>query len=554
MTDAAEQELDVFIVGGGPVGLLSAIELTRRGIKVRVIERAETHTPYSKASVIHVRNQELLAATGIIDQIRAVGHPMHATAVNAFGKVIGELNLQGVDSPFVGPWIIFQSETEEILINHLASLGVDVEWQKEFQSFEQQADGVKVTIRDVDGHEEVVSAKWLLGCDGSGSQVRDQAGIAYDGRKYDEEFQFQLADVDMTSSVPKDKGMIYMTKSGAFVLLVPQYDHERIILTKPRDEPLDASTAGADAGIVHGTTREVLTLDELQTLTARYGPSDADIRDSRWLSRFRIHVRLAREYRANRVIIAGDAAHIHVPMGGQGMNTGFGDAVNLAWKLALVVKGRADESLLNTYKPERRPVAKKIVESTDKMFIRISKPSKPFIWAARNIAPLVFPKPKTQNRIRYNVAQFNIQYENSTVVEDLRGRKHAGPIAGDRAPDAVLGGSGEGASTIFDAVLPEAWFSLVVFEGGGEVDLQALETAIAPYRDFVTPFVVAKPSATSNRPESFRVLEDVSGDGHRRYGAEKSTIYLIRPDKYIGFCADADGVDALRSHLGRILK
>ena len=555
----SDVDVDVLVVGGGPVGLLSAIELTRRGVRVRVVERESTHTPFSKASVIHVRNQELLSSTGVIEKIRAVGHPMHPTRVNAFGKILGDLNLQGVDSPFVGPWIIFQSETEQILIEHLASLGVGVEWRTEFLDLEQLGDSVRVRIRDAAGKVEVVRARWLLGCDGSASAVRDQSGIPYEGKKYDEEFQFQLADVTM-DAVPKDRGEIYLTPSGAFVLLVPQYEGERIILTKPRDEPLSAQAEASGDAIVHGTTREVLTLDELQVLTKRYGPADAEITDPVWLSRFRIHVRLAKRYRADRVLIAGDAAHIHVPMGGQGMNTGFGDAVNLAWKLALVVKDEAPESLLDSYGPERRPVAETIVKSTDDMFMRISKPTRRFMWAARTIAPRVFPRAKVQNRIRTNVAQFNVHYPKSAIVEDHRARRRGGPEVGDRAPDAILNGErpewDSDSESLFKAFMPEAWFSLLVFEDdttGGGVDYEALLKAISPAGERLTVFAVTKPDAApSARPAGVRVLVDHTGAAHERYGAQRSTLWLVRPDKYLGFCGPAEDVDALGSYLGGI--
>jgi 2-polyprenyl-6-methoxyphenol hydroxylase-like FAD-dependent oxidoreductase len=342
----------VLIIGAGPVGLTMAIELTRFGIPVRIVEKAAQRTDKSKALVLWSRSLELLdrqpgGAKAFIDA------GFKATAVNIISgdKVIGHVTLDGLATPYPFALMIPQSDTERVLEERLQSLGVTVQRQTEVTSLIVRDDGADAVLRAADGKEEKISTDWVVGCDGAHSLVRHTVHAPFDGVTMDSDWI--LADVHMRGyPVPDTEVSVYWHQDGAFVIFPISPGRYRLIADTPA------------SGEAHPPTP---TLEQVQALIDRRGPSGTTLSDPIWLAGFRINGRKCSSYRWGRAFLCGDAAHVHSPAGGQGMNTGMQDAFNLAWKLALVVKGQGTEALLDSFSPERSYVGEEVLKNADRL-------------------------------------------------------------------------------------------------------------------------------------------------------------------------------------------
>jgi 2-polyprenyl-6-methoxyphenol hydroxylase-like FAD-dependent oxidoreductase len=337
----------VLIIGAGPVGMTMASELARFGVPVRIVDKATHRTDKSKALVIWSRTLELLDRGG--GSAPFVDAGFKATAVNiiAGDKVIGRVSMESAQSPYPYGLMLPQSETERLLEERLAKLGVSVERQVELLSFKRNAADVEAVLRHSDGREEeAVSADWLLGCDGAHSVVRHSLGATFSGETLKSDWI--LADVHMTGyPFPDSDVSVYWHRDGAFVIFPISPGRYRVIADLP---PVGAENPPTP------------TLEEVQTIIDRRGPSGLKAFDPIWLAGFRINGRKVSDYRSGRVFLLGDAAHVHSPAGGQGMNTGMQDAFNLAWKLASVISNSCDEHLLDSYSVERSAVGDQVLK------------------------------------------------------------------------------------------------------------------------------------------------------------------------------------------------
>src|SRR6202034_368412 len=348
-----EMKTDVLIAGAGPVGLTMAIELKRYGLSVRIIDKDSGRTDKSKAIVLWARTLELFDRTGASLTQRFIDAGLKATHTNIFAgkELISRVDLSSVDTPYKFVLLIQQSETERLLEEHLADLGARVERQVELKSFEQSLDGVSCTLARADGSEEKVEASWLIGCDGAHSLVRHQLGMSFEGSTMLHDWI--LADVHMDGLQGSPAVNIYWHTLGILALFPLAGTRYRII-----------ADVGKSASNVMGE-QQIPTLEEIQQVLDARGPKGLVANNPVWLSSFTINERKVSHYRAQRVFLAGDAAHVHSPAGGQGMNTGMHDAFNLSWKLSLVARGLCDaEPLLTSYSSERSAVAKLVLEQT----------------------------------------------------------------------------------------------------------------------------------------------------------------------------------------------
>jgi 2-polyprenyl-6-methoxyphenol hydroxylase-like FAD-dependent oxidoreductase len=500
-------DADVVIVGAGPTGLTLACELAARGVRHRLLERAPERSDRSRALVVHARTLEIFQKMGFADALvargrTAVGVSVFVSKREAAHVEIGDIGVD--DTPY--PFLLFvsQAETERLLEAHLETLGGRVERPVTVTGYREDEHGVSVEVEN----GPPIRARFVVGCDGAHSAIRHAAGLPFVGAAYEQDFL--LGDVRIDWAGPTDRLCLAMGQKGILAVFPLAGGFSRLVLSRgepPREDLGDPS------------------LEELERLANNHAPYPLTLRDPAWLARFRLHHRAVARYRAGRAFVAGDAAHIHSPAGGQGMNTGIQDAFNLGYKLALAVQGRAGTFLLDSYDEERRPVGQRLLQFTDRLF-SVGTSSNPLVIAARDLlVPFALPRILATRRRRAIffrfLSQLAIHYRGCSVVDEVPGFS-GGPRAGDRAPDGPLDGG-----RLF-AVLGGTRFHLLAF--GAPVELAAR------HRDLVEPHLVPSPSPLAEA-----------------YGLRGAGHYLIRPDGCVSF--RAPGVDgaALADHLDRLL-
>src|SRR6195952_506517 len=341
----------VLIVGAGPVGLTLAMELARYGVSVRVVDKAPARTDKSKALVLWSRTLELLERGPGSARFVEAGFKVNAVNMISGGKLIGHVDMSLLGSPHNYALMLPQADTERLLEEYLAELGVEVERSVEVTALRVGDKSVEAVLRRPDGSQETLSAAWLAGCDGAHSVVRHSVGATFDGETNDSDWI--LADIHMRGyPCPDTEASVYWDKEGAFVIFPISPGRYRLIADLPA------------SGAEHPPTP---SLQQVQALMDERGPSGMQGFDPIWLAGFRINGRKVSNYRWGHAFLLGDAAHVHSPAGGQGMNTGMQDAFNLAWKLALVTRGSCAESLLDSYSAERSAVGNEVLKSAGRL-------------------------------------------------------------------------------------------------------------------------------------------------------------------------------------------
>ena len=535
----------VLIVGAGPVGLTAACELTRHGVPVRIIDKASERSQTSKALGIFPRTLEVFETMGVVTPVLDAGLRLRGLCIHNQKEEIASIDMRSVASPYPFVFSLPQSETERILIEHLETLGVSVQREQELVGLTQTDTTVRAVIRNANGGEETMETPWLLGCDGAHSSTRHLLGMEFEGAPYDE--SFVLADAKVDAPVSKDQLHLFASAQGIFAIIAMSEHFSRVIANIPpesREQNLPETT-----------------LAEIQQIADRRGPPGTRLSNATWISRFHISHRIVKDFRKLRVFLAGDAAHIHSPAGGQGMNTGIQDAFNLAWKLALVVKRRAAPQLLASYHVEREPVARGVLNLTDRI-TRMATLHNPVAQTARNILlPIVTGIDFLEEKIADRLAELTVNYRSSPIVED----HGAGtPRAGDRAPDAELRDANGKARRLFE-LFREPRHILLLFVGampGNEADTFQREFAdslgdlIQVYRiarGFGGTPSVASSSGTGQSPSlQGSDLLDITGAAHSLYELPGGGMVLVRPDGYIAFRNDRFDPGVFRNYLDRI--
>ena len=548
-TSQRNATVDVLVVGGGPTGLVMAAELAARGVSCRIVDKAPARSPYSRALVVQARSLELMQKMGVADEVVARGRrTLKATPFvggrRAVDLEFGDIGVE--DTPY--PFLLFvsQVETERGLERRMNELGVEVERPVELLGFAQDPEGVSARLRREDGREEAVRARYVVGADGAHSVVRKGAGLSFEGEPYPQDFA--LADVEIDWAGEDDCLYLFLSRKGVlgvFPLAGPSL--YRLMATRAEDTPPDAGEP---------------TLEEFQQLAMKLSTLPMRLRDPDWLARFRLHHRGVNCYRAGRVFVAGDAAHIHSPAGGQGMNTGIQDAYNLAWKLALVIQGRAPDSFLDSYHEERYPVGQRLLRTTDRIF-SLGVTRNPLLLSLRDsliprLAPRILGVRSGRAWAFRFVSQLGIKYPNSPIVgEELKGADRAfrrGPAAGHRAPDGPLRLAGDGRPVSLFSCLRETPHHLLLFGGrGSKADgRRALATALrdlgAEHEGLIASHLIVD-REPSHLGAEVPTYVDGSGVVHQRYGLKDAGCYLIRPDGYVAFRAPSSDLRSLRGFL-----
>lgn len=554
--------MPVLVVGAGPTGLTFACELLRHGVRCRVIDKLAVPSDKSKALAVHARTLEILENMKAVDAMLASGIQAHGFSLYNGETRIMHVSAGELDSPFPFILMIPQDATEKVLFEHLQALGGHVERGVELIGMTQDKVGVTATLKHPDGKEETVICDWLVGCDGAHSSVRKFLNLPFEGSAYEE--QFALADVIMDSSLPEDEISTFFHEDGALVFFPMGNKRFRVI-------------ANVDESKIVG---DEPTLEFMQSTAASRGPKGVKFTKAIWLSWFRIHARSVPKYRVGRAFLAGDAAHIHSPVGGQGMNTGMQDVYNLAWKLALVVHGDAAESLLDSYQDERHPIGLELLKGTD-MATKVAILRNPLAKQIRNhVMSFLGHQEVIVNRIRKMGTMMLVNYRKSPIVGEHReaadmhvkssdaseaptlpswiefARAH---LPGDRAPDMVMFDLEKRPVRLYEA-MQGTRHNLLLFDGKpteqGYHNLEKLAQAISErYGSLVAIHLIVAdetlPTSLSKFPGN--VYLDPEFSLHHAYGAGTESLYLIRPDGYIGFRSQPAKLEPLEQHLSIVL-
>ena len=359
----SSSEVDALVVGAGPTGLALATQLQTFGARFRIIDRLRDRTRESRALGVQARTLELLQTLGLGERLVGRGNSSTRLKLHLEGRPVAAVRLGdigAVDTRF--PFILFvsQVETEDVLNEWLRASGVVIERGTELVSFEREDDRLHCLLQRDDGPQERVHARFLVGCDGAHSAVRKQSGIAFEGGTYPQDFA--LGDVELDGPL-EPKAINSFAGGGGVAMFFP--------LGRPTTWRVIAMAAGLQADAQPRSSSGITSELELADLQALVDPPTAGavrLRDPAWLTRFHLHHRQTATYRAGNVFLAGDAAHIHSPVGAQGMNTGIQDAWNLGWKIGLVARGLARDRLLDTYEAERWPIGQFPLRYTDRLF------------------------------------------------------------------------------------------------------------------------------------------------------------------------------------------
>src|SRR5215471_7029594 len=429
-------ETDVLVMGAGPVGLMLACELRRRDVACRIIDKVSDYPQTSRANGLQPRSLEVLDSLGVVDQIVARGYPVHGTSVRQGGHELFRFEMQldqgghptpRPDQPYHSPVLVNQAMVEGVLREKLVELGGQVERQHELRGLNETSGGVVAQVADLVSEEvERVDAKWLVGCDGAHSAVRQLLQLQMEGQEYPE--HLVLADVHLQGDLPQGVTIMWMNDQG-------------LLGGMPfRESGLWRLIAVVTPDAAGNVPQASVALFQ-RLLAERAGDTTTRLGEPVWLSNFVVHHRMVPHYRKGHAFLAGDAAHIHSPAGGQGMNTGMQDAFNLGWKLALAVSGTAPEGLLDTYEAERLPVAQHVLKETDtNQQLEISQRPLAAFLRFHVVLPLL-ELPALRERFMefflWRGSELGITYRSSPLSEQ-HDHFSAGPQAGDRAPDGQL--------------------------------------------------------------------------------------------------------------------
>jgi 2-polyprenyl-6-methoxyphenol hydroxylase-like FAD-dependent oxidoreductase len=497
----------VLITGAGPTGLVLAIWLTKLGVRVRIVDKTAEPGTTSRALAVQARTLEFYHQVGIDDAVVAGGVKIKHLNLWVKGHRAARVPLEDTGkglTPYAFALVFPQDAHERLLIEQLGALGVRVERKTELLRFTQHDAGVTATLRRPDGSEQVCEAAYLAGCDGASSTVRGQLGIGFPGGTYTG--LFYVADVEGTGEAV-DGDLNVDIEDADFILLfaLKGRGHVRLVGTV-RDLP------GSDHGELSFEDVRGKAIEHLKL----------NVEKVNWFSTYRVHHRVALRFRDRRAFLLGDAAHVHSPVGGQGMNTGIGDAVNLAWKIAAVLKEGASVTLLDTYEPERIAFARRLVATTDRGFTIVTSRSGFAAVVRTRIVPLVVPllfRLGPMRRLLFRtVSQTQVNYRHSSLSAGAAGRVHGG----DRLPWVELG-SGE---DNFAPLTSLKWQVHVYGEAANGVREACAELRL-PLHIFVWQ------------------------RGMRRVGLQRGALYLVRPDGYVALADPRADAARLRQYFDK---
>jgi len=494
---------DVLIVGAGPTGLVLALWLTKQGVKVRIIDKTAEPGTTSRALAVHARTLELYQQLDLADIVVQRGHKVPAVNLWVKGERAARLPFETVGQDLTAyPFLqIFpQDEHERLLIERLEALGVSVERQTELKSFTQQDDRVVAQLHGPDGQESQCEARYVAGCDGARSIVREVLATGYPGGTY--RHLFYVADVDISGPAADGELHVDLDESD-FLAVFPLAGQGRArLIGTVRDERADRADSLKFEDVSDRAIRQ------LKVRVERVN----------WFSTYHVHHRVTDHFRRDRAFLLGDAAHIHSPVGGQGMNTGIGDAINLAWKLAAVIAARAPDRLLDIFEAERIGFARRLVATTDRAFSLVTAEGPVAALVRTRIVPMLFPRLTAFDAVREymfrTVSQIMINYRGGALSAGSAGHVHGG----DRLPWVRRNGTDN-----FEPLRAMSW--QVHVYGSAKAELSSWCAA----RQLPLHVIDWKPE-------------------YGAAGLARDTLYLLRPDTYVALAEPSGAAAALDAY------
>lgn len=469
----ANTETDVLIVGAGPVGLFLANECSRRGMGWRIVEARSSQSVHSKALAIFPRTLEVFDMAGLAGRFLALANPVTSVAVITHGRTLARMRFAPEESPYRFIAMVPQDVTERVLVEELRRKGGAVEYETSFVTAVQHGDHVAVTL-DAKGRRQEVTAAFVVGCDGAHSTVRHLLGLPFEGAEY--VASFLLADLQTDDSLPGDELQLCPSEHGPVAIFPMSTTRRRVVATIERAE--------GDAP----------SLQLVQRILRERAPRGFEAQAVHWSSYFRIHHRQVAELRVGRIFIAGDAAHIHSPFGGQGMNTGLQDAWNLVWKLDLALHGHGNERLLESYSAERRPVIRHVIETTDFLTKAMGTGNR-LAQALRDaVIPMVSRLAPFQHAFVQRLSELGIDYRGSPIVEGA-GKRYF--------DDSLRGGDGI-----------RSRFLLMLDDGADSSTRDAARDLAGSLNEIVELRVAPRQDVTLVRPDGY-----IAYAAHHRGGA-----------------------------------
>lgn len=501
---------DVIIVGAGPSGLALACQFIRFGVDFVIFDRKETTTPFSKAIGVQARTLEIYEQIDLADKLIGQGKIAAKARMIVGGEVRGEVEFGELGkglSPYPFVLMCEQGRHETILYDFIKEHDKDVLWSTELETFSQDAAGVTVNLKG----GATIEAKYLAACDGAKSPVRHALGLTFEGSTF--ERMFYVADVQINWKYPNDAGQAFLLKHNLLAFFPMTGENQwRIVGTFPEQFAKDEG--------------DVL-YEEIEEQIKQDAQLELDITQVNWFSTYKVHTRRVNKFSVGRSFLAGDSAHIHTPAGAQGMNTGIQDGYNLAWKIASVIKGKADEKLLETYNEERLPNAENLLKTTDRFFNLATNPSFLFsflrMYVFPYIAGIAFRIDAIKKFVFPRVSQIAINYRHSSLSRTDGSFKVK---AGDRFPYFEMDGA-----SIYDRLREPKFHLLTFFDDENKL------------------------------PDFGEILKNEAIDFHElsRYpniaeifGASKSFVVFLRPDNYIGFISEDVSGEDLRKYLTNV--
>jgi 2-polyprenyl-6-methoxyphenol hydroxylase-like FAD-dependent oxidoreductase len=479
----ADVDTDVLIVGAGPVGLFLANECARRGLRYRIIEARASQSAHSKALAIFPRTLEIFDMAGLAEPFLEAANRVTSVAIITHGRALAHMPFTPEQSPYPFVAMVPQDVTERLLVEQLRRAGGAVEYETKFVAAAEQDGYVNVTL-DRKSEPIKLTTSFVVGCDGAHSAVRHLLNLPFEGAEYDD--TFILADIETNENLPADQLQLCPSELGPVAIFPMSATRRRIVAS------------------IKNTEGDAPSLDLVRRILAERAPSGLEARSLHWSSYFRIHHRQVAHLRVGRFFIAGDAAHIHSPFGGQGMNTGLHDVWNLVWKLDLVLRGHGNEELLESYSAERRPVIKNVIETTHFLTRALGTPSKLAQTLRDAVIPMVSRLAPFQHAFVQRLSELGVHYHGSPIVEG----------AGERyLDDSMRGGNGI-----------RSRFLLVIDHDADSSTKDVARKFCASLSDVVELRLAPHPGISLVRPDGYIAYSAHNHDGIAAFTAVRSLL------------------------------